>query len=258
MNLDISSILQDWASSSTKNLRQISDHNGRFILQIRIDQGPFQGILQMYLEGRPDGKEPHGYEFALDYYESLSEKAEKFNSADSFKLDSKDCQELIDESRCIYERYAFLLQLADYKRVIRDTQHNMKIFRFVAKHASNEEDRLSLERWWPYIIRINGTAKAMMAVEKNDHRSAISLIDKTISRIKALAEVDSYEFFSEKERSLVSLDELRVKLKKDCKPSHLEKLKIDLEEAIRRENYEMAAKIRDELNLLPEENSQNK
>ena len=39
-----------------------------------VDQGAFQGILQLNLDGRPDGRRPHGRDFALDYYQGELEK----------------------------------------------------------------------------------------------------------------------------------------------------------------------------------------
>jgi hypothetical protein len=248
MGLDISSILEDWASDSEKNLRQIYDHNGREILQIRIDQGPFQGILQIYLEGRPDGREPYGFVYVLDRYESMLEKVLRDGGdASSFSLNKDECAELIDESKCIYERYAFLFQLAEYKSVIRDTNHNMRLLKFVSDHAMDPEDSLILERWWPYLIRINGSAKAMMAVEKGDLENALRLIAKSRTRIEKLADVDIYEFHVEKERSFKSLDELTEKLSSERPLSEKEKIIDALEMAILDENYESAAVLRDQL-----------
>ena len=38
---------------------------------MRIDLG----LLQMELDGRPDGQRPHGFESLLDYYEARRKKA---------------------------------------------------------------------------------------------------------------------------------------------------------------------------------------
>ena len=45
------------------------------------------------------------------------------------------CEELFDEGARVYERYAFLLQLKDYRRVVQDTERNMVLFRFVNRYA---------------------------------------------------------------------------------------------------------------------------
>ena len=57
--------------------------------------------------------------------------------------------ELFAESHQIYQRYVLLLQVGDYARVIRDTDRNMQLFRFVRTYALRAEDLNRLERWWP-------------------------------------------------------------------------------------------------------------
>ena len=50
-------------------------------IQIRVDQGAFQGILQLNLDGRPDGRRPHGQDFALDYYRDELERYRREHGA---------------------------------------------------------------------------------------------------------------------------------------------------------------------------------
>ena len=138
MKRDISDILQAWEFDPGANVRKIVGDDGIPKLQVRIDQGAFQGILQLNMDGRPDGKRPYGETFALDHFRRLQERREGRLGAPGmdFFLDREACDELFDESSRIYARYVFLLQLKDYDRVIRDTEHNMGIFRFVNAHAA--------------------------------------------------------------------------------------------------------------------------
>jgi hypothetical protein len=248
MKQDITAILKAWRFDPEANVRKIQGEDGVEKVQVRIDQGAFQGILQLNLDGRPDGHKPHGYDFALDHYRSALEK----NCEDDaqFSLGQAECKELFDEGARLYERYAFLLQLKDYQRVVRDTERNMSLFRFVNRYAEQEEDRLNLEKWWPYILRINGTARAILTGEKQDYVQALEIVEQTREQIRQCAEVDVEEFYAEQERSERALDELQRNLQAKIPLSHLQQLQRMLETAIAKEDFERAALLRDELEKL--------
>ena len=68
MDQDLLKFLKDWEYDPDSNVRKIVGEDGVHKIQVRVDQGAFQGILQLNLDGRPDGKRPHDSEFALDHY----------------------------------------------------------------------------------------------------------------------------------------------------------------------------------------------
>jgi len=254
MSQDISHILQAWEFDPEANVRKIWGDDGVQKIQIRIDQGAFQGVLQVNLDGRPDGMKPYGMDFALDYYRSMLESyRHRQGGGDSgFSLDRKACKELFDESARVYGRYAFLLQLKDYERVIRDTERNMELFRFVNVYAEDEEDQHTLEKWWPYILRIHAMARAMQAMGEEDYERAVAIVEEARKRIQDLSEVEAEEFYAERERSEQALAELEEELRSKKPPSRREVLEHRLQEAIDREEFEKAAVIRDELKKLEE------
>ena len=55
MTEDIGPLLNHWPYDPKNSIRKIFSSKGVEKIQVRIDQGPFQGILQMELDGRPDG-----------------------------------------------------------------------------------------------------------------------------------------------------------------------------------------------------------
>lgn len=249
MSHDISHILENWDYDPAKSYRKIIGDNGREKVQIRVDNAAFQGILQMELDGRPDGRQPYGYDFVLDYYRQALQRYERAHGSQrGFELDEESCRELFDESLRIYNRYVFLLQLQDYPRVVRDTKRNMELFRFVHTWAHREDDRNKLERWWPYIIRINATARALMAMETNkDFDSALEIVNEAVERIENLEEQDVEEFRTERERSLKSLADLLESIHEHKPLTAVDMLRVQLEEAVRDERYEEAARLRDQL-----------
>lgn len=257
MRQDITGILNEWSFDPEANVRKIAGEDGVEKIQVRVDQGAFQGILQLNLDGRPDGRRPHGQDFALDHYRgTLEQHRHQHETEDEgFALDGQACKELFDEGARVYERYAFLLQLKDYQRVVRDTERNMTLFRFVNRYAEQQQDRDNLERWWPYILRINGMAKAMLAVDDDDYDRALDIVHQTGDQIGSWPEVEAEEFFVERERSEAALEELEQELMQKRPLSHQEQLERSLQEAIDSEEFERAAVLRDEIAKLQREES---
>ena len=249
MSQDISDMLGDWEYDPEANIRYIDGDDGVQKVQVRIDQGAFQGILQLNLDGRPDGKRPHGFDFALDFYrDSLDQfRSSQGKGEGDFSLDQSACEELFDEGVRVYGRYGFLMQLKDYERVVRDTELNMSLFRFVNTHAETEDDRSNLEKWWPYILRINATARAMLAVQDERFDVALNIVDEVRDRIQQLPELEAEEFHSELDRSQQALDELEQEIRRHIPLSREEELKEELQKAVELEEFERAATIRDQL-----------
>ena len=67
MDVDITEILRGWPFEPGKiNVRLIESEGGDQKVQVRLDLG----ILQMELDGRPDGLRPHDHDSLLEYYEA--------------------------------------------------------------------------------------------------------------------------------------------------------------------------------------------
>ena len=252
MDKDLLKFLKDWEYDPDSNVRKIVGEDGVQKIQVRVDQGAFQGILQLNLDGRPDGKRPHDSEFALDHYrETLTtHRLANAGQEDGFQLDRECCQELFDEGARVYGRYVFLLQLKDYDRVIKDTERNMELFRFVHCYATHEDDRMNLQKWWPYVLRINVTARAMLAAKNENFEEALDCIQEVREEIEDLSEVEAEEFFVEKKNSLEALDELEEELRESKPLSEEEQLQRDLDEAVKQEDFERAAFLRDQIKDL--------
>jgi hypothetical protein len=244
MTIDINELLNNWAFDPEANVRRIEGDDGVEKIQVRVDQGAFQGILQLNLDGRPDGKRPYDTDYVLDHYEA---QENMHPEGGDFHLDAGSCRELFDESARIYGRYVFLLQIKEYERVVTDTERNMRLFHFVHRYAEQPEDSNNLQKWWPYILRIHATARAMLASNNDDFDQALTILAETRQQIEALGEVEEEEFFSERERSLEALDELVSELSDRRPLSKREQLEQELEEAIANEEFERAAQLRDRL-----------
>lgn len=246
MSLDIGPILEGWPPGEGANARKIVGDDGQEKMQLRVVIEGLHGIVQFNCDGRPDGKRPHAREFALDHYEDLA-RARRGTDADSFRLSRRQAAELFEESAMTYQRYVLLLQMNDYDRVIRDTERNMRLFRFVHACAARAEDRDNLEKWWPYILRLHWTARALKRLEEESFDAASACVAEGRKAIVELAPQENDVFQAEMKRSIEALDDLDRTIGEHRPLSEVDELERDKEEAIRAEDYERAAQLRDRI-----------
>src|SRR3954447_21237123 len=94
--MDITHALHGWAFQPGQvNVRLIRGNDGKPKLQLRLDLG----LLQMELDGRPDGKRPHRASTELEFQrKKLVNYRKRVGSDTGFILSSRDCQALREES----------------------------------------------------------------------------------------------------------------------------------------------------------------
>jgi len=245
-SFDLRAVLKSWPYDPENDARITRGEDGRDLLQVRTPLG----IEQYEMEGRPDGARPHGLESALDFYLQQFELAKAAGQESDFELGPKECTELFNEGTLFYFRYVRLFQLKDWVRTVRDTSRNLRAFDFLHRHARREKDQQFLERWRPYIMRVNSTAAIMLELEKQAFEKALKLADDAIQKIETLEEMDDETFNFERERSLTALQELRSQIRKNRPLSELEQLEHQLRRAVDRQEFERAAQLRDRIRAL--------
>lgn len=248
-SVDLRNLLQSWPYDPEEDARIVKGEDGRTIMQVRTPLG----IEQYELEGRPDGERPRGWESALDYFLDRLEKAKREGRESSFELTARECGELFNEGTLYYFRYVRLFQLKDWARTVRDTERNLRAFDLVRKYAAREEDRLFLEKWRPYIIRVNATAASMLELEKGDHAAALSAAERAISQIDNLEDIDDETFRFERERSLNGMRELTEQIERNRPRTETEQLESQLLRAVERQEFEKAAELRDRIKALKQQ-----
>lgn len=238
MNLDLNNLLDGWPHEPGQvRVRKIKGIDGQDKIQLRIDLG----LIQMETAGRPDGLRPNGFESLLDWHRDQAAQAEA--EGETHTLSADDCSELHQEGIQYYHRYIALLQLEDFKGVIRDTQRNLELFTFIAKHAEREELSWSFEQFRPYVLMMHTRAKASLELERDDLAAALRCIERGRDRILALLKdrPEPAETCSEVEFLNEWMEELRNK-----QPlSKLELLQREMDRAVATEAYERAAELRD-------------
>jgi hypothetical protein len=241
MSFDLSDQLRDWPYEPGQlQVRKIVGSDGREKLQLRLDMG----VLQMEMNGRPDGREPHGAVSELEYQRDRAEKA-----GENFELSEDDVGELQAEGVQYYHRYLALFQLGDWAGVIRDTKRNLEMFSFVAKYSPDEDATWSVQQFRPYVLMMNTRAKANLALEKDDVDAAIALVEKGIAAIEKFLKDHNRED-DEDSSELKSLSEWLGELKKLKPVEPMEKLRREMARAVEDEKYERAAELRDAIRNL--------
>jgi hypothetical protein len=248
MDFDIAHLLEHWDYRAGQVVvRKFKGRDGQDKIQLRVDLG----LLQMNAEGRPDGKRPFGYDSLFEFYRARLRK--RLISAESgavpFKLNAEDCSRLQLEALQYHHRYVCRLQLGDYAGVIRDADRNLEVFTFVGKHAESEDLAWSLLQFQPQLLMILTRARALQAMDADDHAGAIQRVAQGLEDIR--------DFYREHKPDLLeqsgevhSLETWLVEIRANRPLSPREKLEQALSDAVQREDYEKAARMRDALRNL--------
>ena len=245
-NKDISKVLSGWDyEPGSLNVRKIEGIDGREKLQMRLDLG----LLQMEITGRPDGRRPHGCESLLDYFEEkLAQHRRENGDTSGFHLTPEQCQHLREEAVMYYHRYLSLFILGDFPGVVRDTSRNLRVLDLCAQFATEDHDRFVLEQYRPYIIMMNTRAKASMQFKDEQFNKALHTVTEGLDQIREFFVRFGQEEVFDKSSEVKILKRFARSIRKKLPVDPLERLQHKLQRAIKREDYEEAARLRDIIN----------
>ncbi len=245
MSLDLNSLLTDWPhENGTIKVRKIPGLDGREKLQLRIDLG----LLQMEMDGRPDGLRPHNCESLLAYHQRRAARAA--DRGDDYELSAEQCGELQQEGIQYYHRYLSLFQIDEFEAVIRDTQRNLDLFSFVDEHSEREDLAWSFQQFRPYVLMMNTRARASILLADGQFADAIRAIEEGRDRISEFYQQSSFPELEAKSSELAFLDEWLTEVRSKRPLSKLEVMEREMERAVAGERYERAAELRDAIRLI--------
>ncbi|QDT68423.1 hypothetical protein MalM25_13450 [Planctomycetes bacterium MalM25] len=239
---DLDSLLGDWPYTHGEvSARRSHGADGRPVLQLRIDLG----VLQMEVQGRPDGSRPEGHE---TYLEALREEAA--TEGDSFELDPLRCNEIDREFVQYYHRRVAWLALREFDQVVADADHTLALMDFSSSLAPDNDWVEDHEQYRPFVLFHRTQAAALAELQRTDPEGAVLSIDQGLTSLnesmadlsalidEELTDADGFDFVER-------LNELRrsILLEYDLEDSLAEQLA----EAISKEQYELAAEIRDRI-----------
>ncbi len=243
MSLDLNDLMRDWPHEPGMiKVRKILGSDGKEKIQLRIDLG----LIQMETIGRPDGLEPHDRESLLEYHQERARRAAK--KSENYVLSADDVGELQQEGIQYYHRYISFFQLSDYQGVIRDTQRNLDMFKFVGDHAQPEELAASVLQFTPYVLMMNTRARASIELEREEFAVAAKKIEDGMDRIRAFYEKTENAEAQTNSPELSFLGEWLEEVRAKQPLTKLEKMQREMDKAIANEAYERAAELRDQIN----------
>jgi hypothetical protein len=234
---DIDFILRKWLfQPGAVAARLVEASDGRKVMQMRVEMG----VLQMETTGRPDGVRPGGSETYLDYL-----NAQHVHKGESFALTEEDNIEVDREFMQFYHRRMCCLALREFRQAVADADHTLALMDFVAHWSTDMEWTLSHEQYRPFVIFHRAQAAALAEVQESNPEAAIEEINLALERIREVfVKVEAEEQFDHDE--LVNqLNQLKESLRHEYGVGRT--LTEQLDDAVAAEQYERAARLRDEI-----------
>jgi hypothetical protein len=234
---DIDAILHQWPyKPGVIAARLIRAGDGREVLQMRLEMG----LLQMEVTGRPDGEHPGGADNCLDWLQELAQA-----QAEPFLLSEEQCMEIDREFVQYYHRRICCLALRQFARAVADADYTLALMEFVVAHSPNPQWTLSHVQYRPFVLFHRIQAASMLELQDSGPEAAIETINRGLDQMRDLfAKYGAEEQFDQDE--LVSqLAAMKESVRQEYRVGKT--LAEQLSDAVAAEEYERAAKLRDEI-----------
>jgi hypothetical protein len=234
---DIDGLLRHWPfEAGMISARLVPAQDGREVLQMRIEMG----ILQMETSGRPDGEKPGGAGTYLDFL-----KAEAARQPEPMRLTEEQTLQVDREFYQFYHRRVCWLALREFARAVADADHTLALMDFVQEYSPAEEWVLSHEQYRPFVLFHRTQAAALDCLEKAGAEVAIEEINQGLERMRRVFEEAQVEEPFEEDELVVQLRRLQEWLREHYDVGRT--LSEQLADAVAHEQYEVAARLRDEI-----------
>jgi len=235
---DIDHLLRNWKYEPGEVLaRIVRTGDGREVIQMRVELG----LLQLEVDARPDGTRPGGAETYYDYLVALAVR-----EGEAFQLSEEQQSEVDREFLQFYQRRICWLALRRFDLAVRDADHNLTLLNFIKDCSPSEDWYLAHEQYRPFILFHRTQAAALAQLEAKGPDAAILELNNGLTRLREFFTEHEAEEHFEDDEMVTRLIQLRDSLRKDYNVGPT--LEERLAEAVAQEQYELAAKLRDEIN----------
>ncbi len=253
---DLGPIVKDWpAEPGGIRVRLIRSRDDREYIQLRVDLG----VLQLEIEGRPDGEKPFDLDSMLSFLEQRSSE-----TPGDLDLDEDELEEISRELMQYYRRRISLMALAEQARIeeepleadrffrlaAQDATHNLHILDIIDARIDDDEFVEEHIQYRPFIIMHRSMCQAERALLAGLAELAVETVKYGIREIRACCEDEREEIDTGEDVVDVAslIEALRMMERRIRKEHEIEQtLSERLDDAIEREDYEQAARLRDEL-----------
>ena len=255
--MDIASIISDWPHDDrvvANNVRLVTGSDGapKVLLRIRC------GVIQWEAEGRPDGRRPYGFPSMLEYCAQLLQEdpfLPVLPDEPSATLDVGLVKQLLEELIDYCRRGRALFLLHDYPRAVADAEHNLAILGLLHENHPSDTAHDGYDHYRPTLLMERARGEMMQHLSGDDVQEAVAALSRGIGDIGAF----HAEYGLAEQIEASSEMQALVDLRRSLREKHnvplsdmdlLQSLTAEQAVAIRREDYEMAARLRDKISLL--------
>jgi hypothetical protein len=249
MRRDLDDVIQGWPYDPEPGehlAREVRARDGRTVLQVRIELG----VLQLEVGGRPDGLRPHGFATYLDYlrHSAASRGLAAGGKSPPWAMSAHQCAEADREFIQFYHRRIAWLALRRHDKAIQDADHTLALMDFVRRHG-NEDDYIASHEQFRGIVLFHRTEAAIaLGLERHRPEEAIDAVRDGIERLTTHQRTWWDEHDPDDSPNPALVDQLRVFEQEIRKKFTVDKtLREQLDEAVAREDYEQAARLRDQI-----------
>jgi hypothetical protein len=240
MSRDFDALLRDWEyKPGMVQARLVKTRHGREVIQVRVDLG----MLQMEPEDRPDGASPHGYPTYFDYLKAQAKKADR--AGKEFALSEDQCEEADREFTQFYHRRIAWLTLRSFDKAMADADHTLAFMDFVKRHSPSDEYTQAHEQYRGFVIFQRTQAAAAQQAENQRPEAAIDAVRTGLDKLRTFFAAHELEEQMDDDGMVQHLRKIDERLRQEygIETTLLEQL----EQAVAQEDYERAARLRDEL-----------
>lgn len=246
---DIRPLLEGWElEPSSVTARRVFGEDGSEQVQLRIPMG----LLQVYVEGRPDGARPGGFASVLELLRhQISQEKKEPTSEQWFELDREIMQ--------YYHRRIAMLQMAeeerreqqldlaakDYARVVLDADHNLEVMDFIKEHNTDTEFVGAHEQYRSFVMGHRTLGAGLYWICRSEPEEALDTIQIGLKRLEQAYEERGNTDVMRRDPTAGRLVRLAEQLRKDH--TIVKTLHEQLSEAVETEDFERAANLRDQV-----------
>ncbi len=257
MQVDLTDIFEAWpydAEDDGNNVRCIRAQDGRQKILVRVRSG----VFQWEFEDRPDGLRPHGYRSLLDYYEHrINELLQEEGSSEALRLGDEEVAEIGQELLAYYQRRVLFFRLGEFERARADALHNLRLMDILRDHANDPEEALQYEQYRPFVTMDRARAEALAGCEDGDYLGAIRTLDRGMDEIASFFHEHQRDDLIDESQEIGVLQDLKYQLREAygiplTSEEMLDALREEQEQAIEDEDFERAARLRDEIARIEE------
>ena len=248
MNLDLNELLGEWGGTGEEVCARIIDGlEGDRVLQLRVDLG----LLQMFLDGRPDGQRYRGLPSVYDYFvheeqagglvaaEDRRELHRELQQYNYRRLALSSLTEELLHERDLEQGRSFL------QRTLRDIERCLAILEKL--HDNDDAVDSPLTILTPTLIFNRARLMTRLRTAENRFEDAIEEAERGVYELELALDEAGFESDQREENPAVHyLHQMAERLREQHGITRT--LQEQLQDAIEQEDFETAARLRDEIN----------